>query len=113
MIFPELDLASPWTSPPQHVEVRVLAMIVFVLGRHGIAVCSLEEAVMAVSVRVRSGDETEGASYYYRTSSICRKPVIVAMGNAHVSSIEIERLNCVARILLRIRRVLHVSFISI
>ena len=68
---------------------------------------------MAVSVGVRSGDETEGASYYYRTSNICRKPVIVAPGNAHVPSIERGGLNCVAHILLRFRRVLHVFLISI
>ena len=32
MMFPELDLASPWTSPQQHVEMRVLAGGVFVFG---------------------------------------------------------------------------------
>ena len=35
------------------------------------------EAMLAVSVEMKSGDETEGASCYH-TSSICRKPVTVA-----------------------------------
>ena len=50
--------------------------------------------MLAVSVEMKSGDETEGVSCYH-TSSICRKPVTVASRNAHVPSIEIEGLYCV------------------
>ena len=55
--------------------------------------------MLAVSVGMKSGDETEEASYY-RTSIICRKPVSVVSGNTH-ASMEIEGLNCVVCILLR------------
>ena len=60
------------------------------------------KTMLAVSVETKSGDETEGASYYH-TSSICRRTVSVVPRNAHVPSIKAEGLYCVIHILCSVR----------
>lgn len=55
--------------------------------------------MLAVSVEMESGDETEGVSYY-DTSSICRRTVSVVPRNAHVPSTAIEGLYCIVSIFL-------------
>ena len=55
MMFPELDLASPWTSPQKHVEVRVLAGGVFVLG---------EDMAILFAIRKRLSKDNAGGERF-------------------------------------------------